>query len=57
MKRQFACTDKDLNIILQHTTEYLTEEELKKEDAGRKVGIVMVKKEHIKSLQVKQTVS
>ncbi len=41
---------------MQNTTEYLTEDQLNQEDAGRKIGIVMVKKEHIKSLQVKQNV-
>ena len=41
---------------MQNTTEFLTEDQLDKEDAGRKIGIVMVKKEHIKSLQVKQNV-
>ena len=34
----------------------MTEDQLNQEDAGRKIGIVMVKKEHIKSLQVKQNV-
>ena len=48
--RKFLCTDKDQNIILQNTEEFLNEVG----ESGRLVGMVMVPGEHIKSIHIQK---
>merc|ERR1712131_225867 len=47
---KFLCTDKDQNIILQNTEEFLNEVG----ESGRLVGMVMVPGEHIKSIHIQK---
>ena len=51
------CTDKDQNIILQNTEEFLSESEISNKEAegvGRMVGMVMIPGEHIQYIKVKK---
>lgn len=50
LDRKFLCTDKDQNIILQNTEEFLNEVG----ESGRLVGMVMVPGEHIKSIHIQK---
>ena len=47
---KFICTDKDSNLILNQTEEFLTEQ---KDETPRQVGMVMVPGEHIKFIKIK----
>merc|ERR1711990_323024 len=49
----FVCTDKDQNIILQNTEEFVTEKELNSA-SGRVVGMVMIPGEHIEYIKIKK---
>ena len=46
------CTDKDQNMILQNTEEFVSENEMN--SPGRVVGMVMIPGEHIKYIKIKK---
>ena len=46
------CTDKDCNLILNQTEEYLTED---KNEIARQVGMVMIPGEHIKFIKIQKS--
>ena len=48
---KFICTDKDANLILTQTEEYLTET---RDETPRHVGMVMVPGEHIQFIKIKE---
>merc|ERR1712241_463123 len=46
---KFMCTDRDSNLILNNTEEFLTEN---KDETPRQVGMVMIPGEHIKFIKI-----
>ena len=55
-KRQFICTDKERNVILQGASEYMSEEEIDSGTVGRSIGLAMVPGKHIVKMEIRKKV-
>jgi hypothetical protein len=50
----FICTDRDRNVIMQGTNEFMSEEEIATK-VGRSIGLAMIPGRHIQKMEIKQT--